>query len=98
MTRLTRIDDDTVELNVSTKGCMADPFHRKTPERVTVRVQHHDGYGVLVVGTADPVVGRRALRKVGYEGGEGFGYRPYLPAGTPRPPGGAICFFFEPTL
>lgn len=90
------VSEDTVELKVSTEGCLADPFHRKQPESVTVRVTHAEGYGVLVAGTNDPVVGRRALKAVGYTGVKHLGYRPYVGHGKQRSRGGDIVFFFEP--
>lgn len=91
--KFVRIDSDTVQVEVSTKGCFADPFGLKQTERVTVQVQHAEGYGVLVSGTYDPVVGRRALRRVGYTGANSFGYRPWA-SGAERSPGGDIVFFF----
>jgi hypothetical protein len=92
----TSVAEDTVELKVSNKGCLADPFHRKQPKNVVVRVRHVGDAGVIVSGTADPVVARRALKIVGYKGSKRLAYRPYLKDGSSRSPGGDIVFFFEP--
>lgn len=89
------VDADTVELSVSTKGSWKDPYGRALPERLVVRVRHAEGFGALVSGTNDPVVGRRALRRVGYKGVKRLGYRPYIGEGQTRSPGGDIVFFFD---
>lgn len=89
--KITKVDDDTVQVRFKSSG-------------VSVKVQHYDEYGVLVIGTSSVDVARRALVGVGYEL-EAFhgGFRPTRVNQEPsRWPWGlwvggtpAVAFYFE---
>lgn len=49
---------------------LVDMFGRPYPKYVALWVHHFDDYGVLVEGTYDMVLARRALRKAGYATGD----------------------------
>lgn len=86
-----------------------DSFDRVLPDKVDLKVTHHDGYGVLVsgavLGGVDITLARRALKKAGYEKDDymGWSYRPTMVDQNPgRWPFGlwvggipAVAFYFK---
>lgn len=94
-------DRKFVEVKVP-KG-LVDMFGRVYPRRVTLCVHHFDDYGVLVEGTYEIVLARKALKKVGYDPAVLWGYRPVQvgqelrgwPDGLMGGGRSAIAFYFD---
>lgn len=79
-----------VEIKVP-KG-LVDMFGRLYPTRVVLWVHHFDDYGVLVEGTYEIRLARKALKKAGYDPGDSgvWGYRPTMISGR-----SAVAFYFD---
>lgn len=84
---------------------LVDMFGRPYPRYVAVWVHHFDDYGVVVEGTYEVVLARRALKKAGYDIGLAglWGWRPIL-VGQESPTGGfggavggrsSVAFYFD---
>jgi hypothetical protein len=71
---------------------LVDMFRRPYPRKVALWVHHFDDYGVIVEGTYDIVLAKRALKKAGYLKGEAalWGYRPMAVEGR-----SAVAFYFD---
>lgn len=80
-----------------------DMFGRLYPRRMVVWVHHFDDYGVLVEGTYEITVARKALKKAGYGDAVLWAYRPILvnqkaskwPYGAAVGGGSAVAFYFD---
>lgn len=98
-----RVEDGVAIVTVKTGGG-ENMCGVPIPPTVECRVHHHEGYGVLVVGTGDVLVARRALKKVGY--GDDVRFGPHRPARVNQEPGkwpfglwvggeSAVAFYFS---
>src|SRR4051812_18154811 len=103
------VPDDPNSVVVDVRCGGLDVFGRDRPERVYLKVTHHEGYGVLVSGSVlgglDIVLARRALRKAGYDKADvrSWSYRHFMVDQKPSMwpfglwVGGtpAVAFYFE---
>lgn len=99
--------DSRILVEVKTPKGLVDMFGRVYPPKVALWVHHFDDYGVLVEGTYEVVIARRALKAAGYEKGarQCWGYRPTLvgvgasewPRGLASGGRGAVAFYFDVT-
>lgn len=108
MGKVRRVEGDPDSVLVRVRCGGRDAFGRERPEKVELKVTHHEGYGVLVSGSVgggiDIDLARRALRKVGYEGYERWAYRGVMVGQQPsRWPFGlwvggtpGMAFYFDP--
>lgn len=82
---------------------LVDMFGRLYPEQMWAWVHHFDDYGVIVEGTYEVGLARRALKKAGYKHVRLWGYRPILlnrkasswPYGLSVGGRSAVAFYFE---
>lgn len=90
-------------VTVKVPSGMVDMFGRAYPRRVMLWVHHYDDFGVFVEGTYEIVLGRKALKKAGYDVVDLWGWRPTLTgqeerawplgqAGGGRP---GLAFYFD---
>lgn len=81
-------------VEVKTPKGLVDMFGRPYPARVVLWVHHFDDYGVIVEGTYEVRLARKALKRAGYDPGEAgvWGYRPTMVEKR-----SCVAFYFDVT-
>jgi hypothetical protein len=82
---------------------LVDMFGRAYPSEMYLWVHHFDDYGVIVEGTYEATLARKALKRVGYKKVKLWGYRPILinrkvgtwPYGNLVGGRSCVCFYFD---
>lgn len=95
--------EDSKLVQIKVKPGLVDMFGRLYPRKMVMWVHHFDEYGVIVEGTYEVCLARKALKKAGYTEVRLWGYRPILinqkasqwPYGLAVGGGSAVAFYFD---